>query len=114
MPFACRNKPELPAAKAFSKSKIAMDADLAVNLARNAVYLSLIIATPVLVASIVVGLAISIMQAVTQIQEQTISFVPKIVVMLAVLLITLPWILNRLIDYSTTLIRDIPTHFESR
>lgn len=87
-----------------------MDADTAVTLARNAVYLSLIIATPVLAASIVVGLAISILQAVTQIQEQTISFVPKIVVMLLVLLLTLPWILNRMVDYSTSLIRDIPTH----
>ena len=91
-----------------------MDADLAVTLARNAVYLSLIIATPVLVASIVVGLAISIMQAVTQIQEQTISFVPKVVVMLLVLLITLPWMLNRMVEYSTALIRDIPSHFENR
>lgn len=88
-----------------------MDADTAVTLARNAVYLSLIIATPVLVASIVVGLTVSIIQAVTSIQEQTISFVPKVVVMLLVLLLTLPWILNRLVDYSTTLIRDIPSHF---
>ena len=87
-----------------------MDADTAVTLARNAVYLSLIIATPVLAASIVVGLAISILQAVTQIQEQTISFVPKIVVMLLVLVRTLPWILNRMVNYSTSLIRDIPTH----
>ena len=87
-----------------------MDADTAVTLARNAVYLSLIIATPVLAASIVVGLAISILQAVTQIQEQTISFVPKTAVVLLVLLLTLPWILNRMVDYSTSLIRDIPTH----
>jgi flagellar biosynthetic protein FliQ len=88
-----------------------MDADTAVTLARNAVYLALVIASPVLVASIAVGLVISIIQAVTQIQEQTLSFVPKVVAMLFVLLFTLPWIINRMVEYSTNLIRDIPSHF---
>lgn len=88
-----------------------MDADLAVTLTRDAVYLSLLVSAPVLLASIAIGLVVSVMQAVTQIQEQTLAFVPKVVVMLLVLLVTLPWILNRMVEYTTSLIRDIPAHF---
>ena len=88
-----------------------MDIDTAVDLTRQATYLGLLIGAPVMVASIVVGLLISIVQAVTQIQEQTISFVPKLIVMLLTMLIVLPWTLNRMIEYSTNLIRDIPLTF---
>jgi flagellar biosynthetic protein FliQ len=63
-----------------------------------------------MVVSVVVGLAISILQAVTQIQEQTLSFVPKIMVMMLATLVTLPWALNQLIEYTTTLFRNIPTN----
>lgn len=88
-----------------------MDIDTAVDLARNATYLTLLIGAPVMGASIAVGLLISILQAVTQIQEQTISFVPKIVAMLLTMLLVLPWSINRMVEYSTNLIRDIPTTF---
>jgi len=88
-----------------------MDIDTAVDLTRQATYLGLLIGAPVMLASIVVGLLISIVQAVTQIQEQTISFVPKLIVMLLTMLIVLPWTLNRMIEYSTNLIRDIPLTF---
>ena len=71
--------------------------------------MTLLIGAPVLLAAIVVGLVISIMQAVTQIQDQTISFVPKIVAMLVTLLIVLPWAMTRMIEYSTDLIREIPS-----
>jgi flagellar biosynthetic protein FliQ len=72
--------------------------------------MSLILGAPVMVVSVVVGLAISILQAVTQIQEQTLSFVPKIMVMMLATLVTLPWALNQLIEYTTTLFRNIPTN----
>jgi len=88
-----------------------MDIDTAVDLTRQATYLGLFIGAPVMIASIAVGLLISIIQAVTQIQEQTISFVPKLIVMLFTMLIVLPWTLNRMIEYSTNLIRDIPLTF---
>jgi flagellar biosynthetic protein FliQ len=58
--------------------------------------------------AVVIGLVISILQAVTQIQDQTISFVPKIVGMFLALLYVLPWIMDRLIQYSVDLYRDIP------
>ena len=88
-----------------------MDVSTAVDLARDATYLTLIVGAPVMLASTAPGLLISIAQAVTQIQEQTISFVPKIVVMLLVMLFALPWSINRMVEYSTTLIRDIPSTF---
>jgi flagellar biosynthesis protein FliQ len=88
-----------------------MDLDTAVELVRQATYLGLMIGAPVLAVSIIIGLAISILQAVTQIQEQTLSFVPKIIVMVLTLLLVLPWALERMVDYSSGLYRDIPSNF---
>ena len=86
-----------------------MTVDQAAELGRAALMMTLLIGAPVLLAAIVVGLVISILQAVTQIQDQTISFVPKIVAMLLTLLIVLPWAMTRMIEYSTNLIREIPS-----
>ncbi len=85
-----------------------MDVDLAVELARQAIVLSLLIAAPVMLMAVLVGLAISILQAVTQIQDQTLSFVPKIVVMFLTMLYVLPWVIDRMVEYSTNLLREIP------
>ena len=71
--------------------------------------MTLLIGAPVLLAAIIVGLFISILQAVTQLQDQTLSFVPKIVAMLVTLIIVFPWVMTRMIEYSTTLIREIPS-----
>lgn len=87
-----------------------MNPDMAVELIRGAVIVSLIIGAPTLAASMLVGLVISMLQAVTQIQEQTISFVPKLVAMLAVLVLTLPWILGQLTEYTLQLFENIPTN----
>jgi flagellar biosynthetic protein FliQ len=59
----------------------------------------------------VAGLIIGLLQALTQIQEQTVAFVPKIVVMVLALSITLPWILSQMLQYSTELISGIPGRF---
>lgn len=85
-----------------------MTIDSAVELCRNAVMLTLAIGLPVMVSAMAVGLLISIAQAVTQLQEQTLSFVPKLVTMVLVLLYTLPWALSLLVEYTTHLYRGIP------
>lgn len=85
-----------------------MTPDSAVELAREAIILTLLVGAPVMLAAVVVGLAISILQAVTQVQDQTLSFVPKIVVMFLVLLYTLPWALTRMVEYSTELFQNMP------
>lgn len=70
---------------------------------REALIITLKIAAPILLAGIVVGLIISLLQSVTQIQDQTLAFVPKILVMVIALVVLLPWITMRLLDYSATL-----------
>ncbi len=86
-----------------------MDLDSASDLVREATYVALIVGAPVLIVSMVVGLAISILQAVTQIQEQTLNLVPKIILMTATMLILLPWVIQRIVDYSITLFHEIPS-----
>lgn len=81
-------------------------------LTQNVLVLILILSTPVLVISMVVGLLISVFQAVTQIQESTLTFVPKIIVGIITLIVLMPWMLNLFIsrttemfDYISTLIK---------
>ncbi|MBL8885805.1 MAG: flagellar biosynthetic protein FliQ [Phycisphaerales bacterium] len=70
------------------------------DLVRQSLVITLKIAAPVLLAGIVIGLVISLIQAVTSIQDQTLSLVPKIVVMVIVAAVLLPWILGRLAEYA--------------
>ncbi|KFH29400.1 flagellar biosynthesis protein FliQ [Helicobacter pylori] len=70
--------------------------------------ITLMISLPVLLAGLVVGLLVSIFQATTQINEMTLSFVPKILAVIGVLILTMPWMTNRLLDYTKTLIKLIP------
>jgi flagellar biosynthetic protein FliQ len=85
-----------------------MDQDTVVSLATNALTLCMKIALPLLLVGLIVGLIISIFQSVTQIQEQTLTFIPKIVATFAVLLIAGPWMLNQLVAYSQELWLSIP------
>ena len=80
-----------------------MSLDAAVELIRHSLLLTLLIAAPVLVVGLVVGFVISLFQAVTQIQEQTISFIPRIVAMLACAIFLLPWAGGHLIEYARTM-----------
>ena len=86
-----------------------MSHQLIVDLARNAIMLALLVAGPMLVVALGVGLVVSVIQAVTQIQEQTLSFVPKLVAVGATFLVALPWILQLLIKYTTELFRSLPS-----
>ena len=70
--------------------------------------LALLISAPVLTVAVLVGLGISIIQAVTQIQDQTVSIIPKIVIMLLTLVYVTPWILTQMVEYSTRLFTGIP------
>jgi flagellar biosynthetic protein FliQ len=87
----------------------AVSHQLIVDLARNAIMLALMVAGPMLVVALGVGLIVSVIQAVTQIQEQTLAFVPKLVAVGATFLIALPWILQILIKYTTELFRSLPS-----
>jgi flagellar biosynthetic protein FliQ len=85
-----------------------MDAAEAIDLGRRAVSLILILGAPVLLTALIVGLIVSVFQAVTQIQELTLSFVPKIVAMLAAIALVGPWMLERLIEFSREMFGQLP------
>ena len=88
-----------------------MDPQDAIDLGRQALWTTLLIGSPVLVAGMIVGLVISLFQALTQIQEQTVVFVPKLVAMLLVLRVTLPWQIAQMLQNTTDLIAGIPGRF---
>jgi len=82
---------------------------LVVDLARNMIMTALLIASPMLVVALAVGLFISIIQAVTQIQEQTLSFVPKLIAVAVTFIIALPWIIQIMVRYTSELFRSLPS-----
>jgi flagellar biosynthetic protein FliQ len=77
-----------------------MDTGQAVDLIRQTLLMALTIASPMLLIGLTVGIVVSLLQAVTQIQEQTLSFIPKIIAMVASAILLMPWSAQRLIDYS--------------
>jgi len=77
-----------------------MDLDQATELIRHTLLLALIVSAPMLLIGLVVGIVVSLLQAVTQIQEQTLTFVPKIAAMVAAAILLMPWIGQRLLEYS--------------
>ena len=83
----------------------------AIDLGREALVVATLIAAPVLLAGMLVGLLIGLIQALTQIQEQTVAFVPKLVVMILVLSVSLPWLVSQMLQYTTELIGGIPGRF---
>jgi flagellar biosynthetic protein FliQ len=86
-----------------------MNGPLAVELVRRALMLTLMVAGPALVVALLVGVVISLLQAVTQVQEQTLTFIPKLVAVGAVVLLTLPWALRMLVDFLVELLRGLPS-----
>ena len=77
-----------------------MSEDQAIDIVREALYVMLLLSGPILLAGVVIGLFVSILQAVTQVQEQTLSFVPKIIGMALVAMLITPWVMTMLIEFS--------------
>jgi flagellar biosynthetic protein FliQ len=78
-------------------------------LGREAILLTLMVSAPMLAAGLLVGLIISVLQAVTQIHEMTLTFIPKIVAVAFALLIFLSWMINLIVDFTIRLIDSIPS-----
>lgn len=85
-----------------------MDANQALDLGREALLTVLIVASPVMGIGMAVGLLISFFQSMTQLQEQTLTFVPKIVAMVGVALVLVPWLAGRLLAYAQTMLGEPP------
>lgn len=82
--------------------------DTAVELGRQALIVAFLLAAPMLLTGLVVGLTVSILQAATQVQEQTLSFIPKILGMMAALFVFLPWMLTTVTSFAQRLLQGLP------
>ncbi|MDH7942984.1 flagellar biosynthesis protein FliQ [Pseudohongiella sp. SYSU M77423] len=86
-----------------------MTPDVAVMVWRDAMWLIVLLVAVIVMPSLVVGLVISTFQAATQINEQTLSFLPRLLVTLVVIIATGPWLLSQILDYAERLILSIPS-----
>lgn len=89
-----------------------MTPEMVAELGRQALETTLLVSTPVLGLSLVVGLAVSAFQAMTQLNEATLSFVPKVLVLFGTLLFFLPWMLNVLTTFTANLLGNIPQYVQ--
>ncbi len=85
-----------------------MSPALAVELVQRAVTLGLLFSAPLLITALVVGVLVSLVQAVTQIQEQTLTFIPKLLAVAGIFLLALPWMMRGLIEYVVQTLRSLP------
>jgi len=85
-----------------------MTPEFVVGFARQSIELTLLIALPMLVVGLIVGVIVSIIQAATQIQEMTLTFVPKIIAMLLAMLISFPWIMNKMVAFTREVFINLP------
>ncbi len=85
-----------------------MENEYVIEITQQAMKITLMLAAPMLIGALVVGVLVSIFQAVTQIQEQTLSFIPKILVIVAALVIFSPWMMETMTSYTRELFLSIP------
>ncbi|MHB1291544.1 MAG: flagellar biosynthesis protein FliQ [Sulfuricella sp.] len=85
-----------------------MTPESVITIGRQAVEITLLVSAPLLLSALAVGLLVSIFQAATQINEMTLSFIPKLLVMFIVLVVAGPWMLNLIMDYTRRLFSSIP------
>ena len=86
-----------------------MSPEMVVTIGRHALEMTLMLAAPLLLTALAVGLIVGIFQAATSINEMTLSFIPKLLAMAAVLALTGPWMIRSLVEYSRGLIESIPS-----
>ena len=87
-----------------------MTPDFVIGFGRQAIELTLMMALPMLGVGLIVGVVVSIIQAATQIQEMTLSFIPKIVCMFLALLLALPWIMDQILAFTRGVLLNIPQY----
>jgi len=85
-----------------------MTPEFAVELVKNLMFQAIALAAPILIVAMVIGLAVSLFQAVTSIHEQTLSFVPKALGIVGVSILLLPWLLRTSIEFATSVLQRIP------
>jgi flagellar biosynthetic protein FliQ len=86
-----------------------MNPEFSVELIKNMMFQAVTLASPILMTVMVIGLSVSLFQAVTSIQEQTLTFVPKVIGVVALLVILLPWMLRTMIEFTRAVLERIPS-----
>lgn len=86
-----------------------MESAAAVDLCRTALMSALIIGAPMLIVAMLAGLVIGLVQALTQVQDQTVAFVPKLLAMIAAMIVCMPWILTRMMEYTRIMFENAGT-----
>jgi flagellar biosynthesis protein FliQ len=86
-----------------------MDPAAAIDLCRHTLIAALIICAPMLIVGMAAGLLIGLVQALTQIQDQTVSFVPKLIAMVAVMVVCMPWLLTRMVEFTRQIFENAGT-----
>ena len=89
-----------------------MGVDWVIGLGSEAIKVTLLLAAPILTVGLAVGLIVSIFQAVTQIQEMTLTFVPKIIAVMVALIVALPWMIDLIVTYTQELFQSIPMYMK--
>ena len=87
-----------------------MTPEFVISFARQSIELTLMVAMPMLLVGLIVGLTVSVFQAATQLQEMTLTFIPKIVSIFLTLLIAFPWIMDKLINYTREIFLNFPSY----
>jgi len=85
-----------------------MSAAMVIELIQRALIIGLMVSAPLLLTALVSGVVVSLLQAVTQVQEQTLTFIPKLLAVALVLILTLPWMLRTLVEYLVESLRTLP------
>lgn len=85
-----------------------MNPETVMTIGRQALELTVLVSAPLLLAALITGLLVSIFQAATQINEMTLSFIPKLLVMVVVMIVAGPWMINLMVDYMRQLFSSIP------
>ena len=86
-----------------------MTPEMVISIGREAILTVLMVAAPMLIAGLVIGLSISLLQAITQVHEMTLTFIPKIAAVAMALLVFMPWIVNTLVSFTIRLYGMIPS-----
>ncbi|CAH0439915.1 flagellar biosynthesis protein FliQ [Ralstonia pseudosolanacearum] len=87
-----------------------MTPEYVLNMARQAMQVAMMIGAPMLLVSLVVGLLVAVFQAATQLNEQTLSFIPKLLAVAATMILAGPWVLGVIVDYTRDVLTNIPNY----
>jgi flagellar biosynthetic protein FliQ len=89
---------------------VAMSGDLVVQLGQEALFIVMLVSAPMLGLGLIVGLLVSVFQATTSIQEQTLAFIPKIIAVFVAILIFGPWMLRMMVEYVSNMLMNLPSY----